>query len=47
VAQIRVERDTLVRMLRGDGEDDLADRAGSISDDELTRGEVGRVLRVV
>jgi hypothetical protein len=37
VAQIRVERDTLAKMLRSHGEDDLAARASSITDDELTR----------
>jgi hypothetical protein len=34
---IRVERDTLAKMLRSHGEDDLAERAESLSDDELTR----------
>jgi hypothetical protein len=37
MAQIRVERDTLSEMLRSHGEDDLAARASSITDDELTR----------
>jgi hypothetical protein len=37
MAQIRVERDTLAEMLRSPGEDDLAARASSITDDELTR----------
>jgi hypothetical protein len=41
VAVIQVERDTLARMLRSHGEDDLADRAGSLTDDELTR--IGRL----
>ena len=34
---IRVERGTLADMLRSHGEDDLAARASSITDDELTR----------
>ena len=34
---IRVQRDTLAKMLRSHGEDDLAERAESLSDDELTR----------
>ena len=38
---MRVERDTLARMLRSHGEDDLADRAASLTDDELTR--IGRL----
>ncbi len=29
MAQVRVRRDTLARMLRSHGEDDLADRAGA------------------
>ena len=37
MAQIRVERGTLAEMLRSHGEDDLAARAASITDDELTR----------
>lgn len=37
MAQIRVERDTLAEMLRGHGEDGLAERALSLTDDELTR----------
>jgi hypothetical protein len=34
---IEVERDVLARMLRSYGEDDLADRVASVSDDELAR----------
>lgn len=34
---MRVERGTLADMLRSHGEDDLAARASSITDDELTR----------
>ncbi len=41
MAQIRVKRDTLARMLRSHGEDDLADRAAALTDDELTR--IGRL----
>jgi hypothetical protein len=41
VALIRVERETLARMLRSHGEDDLADRAASLTDNELTR--IGRL----
>ncbi len=37
MAQIRVERGTLAEMLRCHGEDDLAARVSSITDDELTR----------
>jgi hypothetical protein len=37
MGQIRVERGTLAGMLRSHGEDDLAARASSITDDELTR----------
>jgi hypothetical protein len=37
MAQIRVRRDTLADMLRSHGEDDLAERAASLTDDELTR----------
>ena len=37
MAQIRVQRDALARMLRSHGEDDLAERAVSITDDEVTR----------
>lgn len=37
MAQIRVERDTLARMLRSHGEDALAERVVSLTDDELTR----------
>jgi hypothetical protein len=37
MAQIGVERDTLAEMLRSHGEDDLAERAASLTDDELTR----------
>jgi hypothetical protein len=37
MGQIRVERGTLAEMLRSHGEDDLAARASSITDDELTR----------
>ena len=36
-AQIRVERETLARMLRSHGEDDLAERALSLTAAELTR----------
>ena len=39
---LRVRRDTLARMLRSHGEDELADRALSVTDDELRRiGELG------
>jgi hypothetical protein len=38
MARLGVQRDTLARMLR---EDDLAERAASITDDELTR--IGRL----
>jgi hypothetical protein len=38
---IRVQRDTLAGMLRSHGEDDLADRAESFSDDQLAR--IGRL----
>ena len=38
---IRVERATLATMLRSHGEDGLADRAASLTDDELTR--IGRL----
>ena len=34
---MRVQRDTLANMLRSHGEDDLAERAASLSDDELAR----------
>jgi len=37
MAQIRVGRGTLAEMLRSHGEHDLAARASSITDDELTR----------
>jgi hypothetical protein len=37
MAQIRVGRETLARMLRSHGEDDLAERALSVSDAELIR----------
>jgi hypothetical protein len=37
VGEIRVRRDTLARMLRSHGEEDLAERAMSLTDDELTR----------
>ncbi|MGH8302174.1 MAG: hypothetical protein ACRET5_11990 [Steroidobacteraceae bacterium] len=37
MAQIRVRGDTLAGMLRSHGEDDLAERASSLTDDELTR----------
>ena len=37
MAEIRVRRDTLAEMLRSHGEDDLAIRAASLTDDELTR----------
>ncbi len=37
MAQIRVERGTLAEMLRSHGEDDLAGRVSSITDEELTR----------
>jgi hypothetical protein len=37
MAQIRVERGTLAEMLRSHGEDDLAERATSLADGELTR----------
>ena len=41
MARLGVERDTLARMLRSHGEDDLAERVASITDDELTR--IGRL----
>lgn len=41
MARLGVQRDTLARMLRSHGEDGLADRAASITDDELTR--IGRL----
>jgi hypothetical protein len=37
MTQIRVKRDTLAAMLRSHGEDDLAERAASLSEDELAR----------
>ena len=37
MARIGVQRDTLAKMLRSRGEDDLAERAVSLTDDELTR----------
>jgi hypothetical protein len=37
MTQIRVQRDTLARMLRSHGEDELAERAASLTEDELTR----------
>jgi hypothetical protein len=37
MAQIGVQRDTLATMLRSHGEDDLAEHAVSLTDDELTR----------
>jgi hypothetical protein len=41
MARLGVQRDTLARMLRSHGEDDLAERAASITDDELMR--IGRL----
>ena len=41
MARLGVQRDTLARMLHSHGEDDLAERAGSITDDELAR--IGRL----
>ncbi len=39
---LHVQRDTLARMLRSHGEDELAERALSVTDDELKRiGELG------
>jgi hypothetical protein len=38
---IRIQRDTLAGMLRSHGEDNLADRAESFSDDQLVR--IGRL----
>ena len=38
---MRVERNTLANMLRSHGEDGLADRVASLTDDELTR--IGRL----
>jgi hypothetical protein len=38
---IRIQRDTLAGMLRSHGEDNLADRAESFSDDQLAR--IGRL----
>jgi hypothetical protein len=41
-ATMHVERQTLARMLRSHGEDQLADRALSVTDDELERiGKLG------
>ena len=37
MGRIGVRRDTLANMLRSHGEDDLAERALSLTDDELTR----------
>jgi hypothetical protein len=37
MTQIRVKRDTLATMLRSHSEDDLAERAASLSEDELAR----------
>jgi hypothetical protein len=37
MTQIRVERDTLAKMLRSHGEGDLAERVVSLTDDEPTR----------
>jgi hypothetical protein len=37
MAPIRVQRDTLAKMLRSHGEENLAERAVSLTDDELTR----------
>jgi hypothetical protein len=37
MARLHVQRSTLARMLRSHGEDDLAERVASISDDELAR----------
>jgi hypothetical protein len=37
MVQMRVQRNTLASMLRSHGEDDLAERAASLSDDELAR----------
>lgn len=34
---IRVQRDVLAEMLRSHGEDELAERSASLSDDELAR----------
>jgi hypothetical protein len=41
MARLGVQRDTLAGMLRSHGEDDLAERAASITDDELAR--IGRL----
>ena len=41
MARLEVQRDTLATMLRSHGEDDLAERAASMTDDELTR--IGRL----
>jgi hypothetical protein len=42
MARLGVERDTLARMLRSYGEDDLAERVAWITDGELTRlGRLG------
>lgn len=41
MARLGVQRDTLATMLRSHGEDDLAERVASITDDELTR--IGRL----
>jgi len=37
MAQLGVRPDTLARMLRSHGEDDLAERVASLTEDELTR----------
>jgi hypothetical protein len=42
MAKLGVRREVLADMLRSHGEDDLAERALSLTDDELTRiGELG------
>src|SRR5437763_10907220 len=41
MARLVVQRDTLGNMLRSHGEDDLAERVASITDDELAR--IGRL----
>lgn len=41
MALLRVQRDTLARMLRSHGEDDLAERVATVTDDELMR--IGRL----
>lgn len=41
MAQLGVQRDTLARMLRSHGEDDLAERAASMTDELMRIGRLG------